>query len=980
MTAATRTCPACHTPLPEQAQFCLQCGHATPTDPGTPPRTAATGVVEVARVRKALADRYRIDRVLGEGGMATVYLAEDVRHRRKVAVKVMRPELAATLGAERFLREIEIAAQLSHPHILPVYDSGEAQGLLYYVMPYVEGESLRERLAREGALPVDEALRLAREIAEALAYAHRRGIVHRDIKPANIMLGEGHALVADFGIARALDAEAALTGTGLAVGTPQYMSPEQAAGSKDVDARADVYAVGGVLYEMLAGQPPYTGPTPQAILARALTEEPKRLSAARAGLSLAVETTVRRAMARSVEDRYQTAIDLAAALAETSDGLRSGGVAAVAVGPAPARVMGLFGVAAAGVLAVIWAVMRQVGLPPWVFALAVGLLALGVPILLLTRHAEARRLAGREVSGVRRWLTWQTAIAGGVLALLAWAAVATALVVRGPAGGAASRGSRIAVLPFENRGRPDDEYFVDGITDQVRGKLAGLAGVQVTARTSSDQYRGTTKSPQEIGRELGVDYLLTATVNWARAAGTEGRVQVVPELIDVRTGDVTWQQSFDAALTDVFQVQSDVAVRVAGALNVALGAGEQRAVTAPPTKNLAAYDAFLKGEDARRSGGSQGNRRAVNFFEQAVALDSGFAEAWAHLSRAQGSLFFGNPTPEAAEGALRAAERARALAPEAPESYVAMGFYYANVQFDFVRAREQFDAGLRRAPSNTDLLGGSAFTERALGRWDAAVELLRRAQSLDPRSVGPQGALASNLLWMRRYGEALAVTDGALTLVPNSLSLLEQKAMVYLAQGDLPGARAVLRQAPAEIEPTRLVAFVASSWDLFWLLDDEQQRLLLRLSPGAFDDDRGSWATALAATYALRGDAARARAYGDSARLWYEDKLRATPDDNYLLALSSIPLALAGRREEAIRNGERSVALLPVTKDAFSGAYNEHLLARAYVIVGEHDKAIDHFEALLAVPYYLSSGWLKVDPTLAPLRGNPRFERLIAGS
>jgi len=979
MTTAARACPACHTPLPEQAQFCLHCGHATPTDPGTPPRTAATGVVEVTRVRAALADRYRIERVLGEGGMATVYLAEDVRHRRKVAVKVMRPELAATLGAERFLREIEIASQLTHPHILPVYDSGAAQGLLFYVMPYVEGESLRERLAREGALPADEALRLAREVAEALAYAHRRGIIHRDIKPANIMLGEGHALVADFGIARALENDAGLTGTGLAVGTPQYMSPEQASGAKDVDARADVYAVGGVLYEMLAGEPPYAGPTPQAILARALTEEPRRLTTVRAGLPAVVETTVRRAMARSPEDRYQSASDLAAALVETSDGVRSGGVAPVAAGPAPARVMGLFGVAAAGVLAIIWAVMRQVGLPPWVFVLAVGLLALGVPILLLTRSVEARRSAGREVRGVRRWLTWQTAIAGGVLALLAWAGVATALALRGSGGRSSGGSTRIAVLPFENRGDSSEAYFVDGITDQVRGKLAGLAGFQVTARTSSDQYRGAAKSPQAIGRELGVDYLLTATVNWAHAPGGAGRVQVVPELIDVRTGDVTWQQSFDAALTDVFQVQADVAVRVAGALNVALGVGEEREVAAPPTKNLAAYDAFLKAEEAVRAGGQTGLRRAVSLYEQAVALDSTFAEAWARLSRTQGQIFFGNPTPEAAAASLRAAERARTLAPEGPESYAAMGFYFANVQFDFVSARREFEAGLGRAPSHPDLLQGSAFTERALGRWDAAVDVLRRAQSLDPRSVGVQANLASNLLWLRRYAEALAIVDGARTLAPNSINLLLTKAMVYLAQGDLPGARAALRNAPSEVEPTRLVAFVAATWDLFWLLDDEQQRLLLRLSPGAFDDDRGAWATALAGTYALRGEAARARVYGDSARLWYEPRLRATPDDNYLLALSSVALAYAGRKDEAIRNGERSVALLPVTKDAFSGAYNQHLLARTYAIVGEPEKAIDQLEGLLGVPYFLSARWLTIDPSFAALRGNPRFDRLTAG-
>ena len=314
MPTATRACPACHTPLPEAAHFCLHCGTATPTEPGVPPRTAATDVGEIARVRKALAGRgYAVERVLGEGGMATVYLATDMKHRRQVAVKVMRPELATTLGAERFLREVEIAAQLSHPHILPVHDSGDADGVLYYVMPYVEGESLHERIRRETQLPVDEALRIAREVSEALAYAHGRKIVHRDIKPANIMLSAGHALVADFGIARAVSGGAAITQTGFAVGTPQYMSPEQASGSAMVDGRSDIFALGCVVYEMLAGEAPFTGPTPQAIITRSMTEAPRSLTATREGISPAIEAVVTRALTKNPADRWQTAAEFAKA-------------------------------------------------------------------------------------------------------------------------------------------------------------------------------------------------------------------------------------------------------------------------------------------------------------------------------------------------------------------------------------------------------------------------------------------------------------------------------------------------------------------------------------------------------------------------------------------------------------------------------------------------------------------------------------------
>ena len=977
MTAPARACPACRTPLPEEAQFCLQCGTATPTEPGVPSRTMATGTGEVAKVRSALASRYRIERVLGEGGMATVYLAEDLKHRRKVAVKVMRPELAATLGADRFLREIEIAAQLSHPHILPVHDSGDAGNVLYYVMPYVEGESLRERVHREGQLPVDEALRLAREVAEALGYAHKRGIIHRDIKPANVMVGEGHALVADFGIARATEGGQALTQTGLAVGTPQYMSPEQATGERDIDARADVYAMGAVLYEMLAGQPPYTGATPQAVLAKSLTEEVVPLARVRAGVPAAVAAVVAKAMARRAAERYASGTELEQALAAARDALRSGATTVASGGPSLARVWGLFGLAAVVTLAVVYGLVARWGLASWTLGLAGVLLATGAVVLVATGRFEAQRRAGTPVRGLGRWFTWGNAARGGGLAGALWVAVAFVLVFRGPGTGTVSGdGIRLAVLPFENRGDPTDAYVVDGIADQVRGKLTGLGAFQVTARTSSDQYRGTSKSPQEIGRDLGVDYLLTATVSWAKSQQGGGRVQVVPELIDTRTGAATWQEAFDADLTDVFQVQGDIAVRVAGALNVALGAGEERELAERPTQNLAAYDAFLRGEEARRSGGINGWSDAVVSYEQAVALDSTFALAWARLAQAHAGAHFGAPNPASAEGARRAAERARILAAGAAETHMALGAYYANVLVDLAKAREQYAEGLRDSPNHPELLVATAGTERSLGRWEQSLELARRARALDPRSVGAQGMIASALLWLRRYPDALVEADRALALAPSSLGLLEGKAMVYLGEGDLAGARAVLAGAP-EAEPTRFAAFIAATWDLYWVLTEEQQRLLLRLSPGAFGGDRGAWGLALAATHTIRGDRARARAYGDSARVMYEDALRGSPDDDYLLALHALAAAYAGRREVALRDGERSVAIRPATKDGFSGPYNQHLLARTYMLLGEHERAIGQLEVLLSVPYYVSRGWLRIDPTWDALRGNPRFEALL---
>ena len=273
-----------------------------------------------ARIQSALEGRYRIERELGAGGMATVFLADDLKHKRKVALKVLRPELAAVIGAERFLAEIETTANLQHPHILPLFDSGEVEGTVFYVMPYVEGESLRDRLEREKQLPVGEAVRITSEVASALDYAHRHDVIHRDIKPENILLHEGQALVADFGIALAASGAGAtrMTETGMSLGTPHYMSPEQAMGERDITARSDVYALGVVLYEMLVGEPPFNGPTAQAIVAQVVTESPRPLTARRGTIPVNVEAATLTALEKLPADRFASAADFSSALANPS--------------------------------------------------------------------------------------------------------------------------------------------------------------------------------------------------------------------------------------------------------------------------------------------------------------------------------------------------------------------------------------------------------------------------------------------------------------------------------------------------------------------------------------------------------------------------------------------------------------------------------------------------------------------------------------
>jgi tetratricopeptide (TPR) repeat protein len=421
---------------------------------------------------------------------------------------------------------------------------------------------------------------------------------------------------------------------------------------------------------------------------------------------------------------------------------------------------------------------------------------------------------------------------------------------------------------------------------------------------------------------------------------------------------------------------------VAQALGGALGAGEEKRLSEKPTQDLAAYDAYLKGEEIRNSGGVDPPtlRKEIGFYEQAVALDPGFAQGWARVSSVNSILYtFSTPTPALAERARQAGEKAVALAPNRPDGYLALGDYEASVAADYARALEQYEKALRLAPGDASSLLGTALAEQGLGRWDAAVVHLRQAERIDPRSVNTLESLGDALLRLRRYPEAREAIDRGLAIAPANLNMIEERATTYLAEGDLTGARAALKAARKEVEATALVAFLANYQDLVWVLDEEQRELLLRLTPGVFDDDRGSWAIGLAQAHALKGDAANVRTYAAEARKAIEEQLRATPNDSQRHGDLGLALAYLGRTEEAIREGERGVALNPVSKDAYYGPYYQHQLVRIYILVGEPEKALDQLEPLLRIPYYLSPGWLKIDPNFDPLRKNPRFQKLVAG-
>src|SRR6267378_6469914 len=668
------------------------------------------------RLRIALADRYALERELGRGGMAVVFLARDLRHDRAVAIKVLRHEIAAALGAERFLREIQIAAKLHHPHILPLYDSGAAADQLYYVMPYVDGKSLRERLDQETQLPLEDALTIARQVASALAYAHQHDVVHRDIKPENILLESGEAVVADFGIARAITAAGGdkLTHTGIAIGTPLYMSPEQATGVGALDGRSDLYSLGCVLYEMLAGHPPFFGGTAQAILARHALDPVPPLRTARGTVSGAVAQALDRALAKSPADRYTTALQFAEAL---------GGSGRSMVPPAGGGSRGLR--AALGV--------------------GLALAALG--------------------TGFALWGPWRHAPQSAVSA---------------PAYAAS-----VAVLPFETiGGGPQDEYFSDGMTDEIITQLAQIRDLKVISRTSVVALKGSHLTLSQIADTLGVDHVLEGS---ARRAG--GRVRVNAQLIAAKTDAHLWAKTYERDLKDVFRVQEEVAGDVSKAL-LASVRGLRPLSPGSRTAQPAAYDAYLRGTYWRQRRTRDGLLGAIEAFEAALAIDSTYAPAYAGLASAL-TLFINHEYPGGLEPvpalarAIVLADRAIALDPDLAEGFAARGFAFviAGVSPD-TAVRDLARAVVLRPNSGEAHAFGSGSLGDAVRDEEALAEA-QTATDLDPLAPGFHIAFSNAALVARRYEVALreARRAGVLETAPLPLRIrFEGLALLLLGR------------------------------------------------------------------------------------------------------------------------------------------------------------------------------------------------------
>ena len=682
------------------------------------------------RLTAALADRYVIERELGAGGMATVYLAQDLKHHRKVAVKVLRPDLAATLGPERFLREIEIAAGLTHPHILPLHDSGEAGGFLYYVMPYVEGESLRDRLTREHQLPVDDALQISREVADALGFAHSYDVVHRDIKPENILLVAGHAVVADFGIARAITAAGGeqLTATGLAVGTPAYMSPEQASGAHRIDGRSDVYSLGCVLYEMLAGEPPYTGP-PQAVFAKRLSEPVPHVSTLRETIPQRIEQAITKALAKAPADRFSTTAEFIAELS------------------APVE-------------------------------LDVG------------RSASDRRRMPRR------------GIVIGLVGVVTVGVLATVVVrgVRSP-GDPAPDLSRLAVLPCTNRmGDPDQDYIPAGVHDELVTALGRIAAVEVKGRSSVLRYRDTAMSPPEIAGELGVGGLVECSVFRV----SDDSVRVTAALRDGPRDRQLWSDTYQRGAAEVFLLGSDVARGVAEALQANVTPTERARVAAQPTQSQEALTHYHRGRYFMNRLTEEGIQKGIEHFEQAIALDSTFALAYAGLAEAilllgdaigamPGDIRSVDYMPKARELVLKALDLDRELA----DGHRLLGWIRWSYDYDYAAAERE-----TRLATELDATSAVAWQYYGLalsvmGRDEDAVVAGRRAIELDPVVPLILSDVSAILNVAGKYHEALETANAAIELDPDLAQAYWTAADVSLLLGNQDQASALYEQAGA---------------------------------------------------------------------------------------------------------------------------------------------------------------------------------------
>ena len=740
------------------------------------------------RLQAVLAGRYTIERELGQGGMATVFLAQDVRLGRAVAIKLLDPALTSTIGVERFLREIAITARLNHPHILSLIESGQEGGLVYYVMPHIEGESLRDRLRREPPVSVSGAAWIAREVADALTYAHGRGVIHRDIKPENILLSDGHAWVADFGIARAIETCAdsvgkALTVTGLPIGTPAYMSPEQVEGRPDVDGRSDVYSLGCVLFELLVGRPPFLGRSARAVMQQHVATPPPSLAELRPDLSPQLTAVVERAISKDPHERFQTA----KAFGEELQLIAASAVAGQATPPDAHA-----GAAASGT--------RPAAPEPAGRGSRSGALLLGSAAVAAVALAASTLFPWKPPSRSRD---------------------PTPAIRADPAAPAAGYRSSIAVMPLAKYSSDSQSAFLsEGITEEIIAQLAGIRGLKVISRTSVVALAQKGLTVPQIAETLGVRHVLEGSV---QRAGD--RIRITLQLIDAGTDAHLWAESYDRSLKDVIALRREIAGKVAGALAMAVP-GIEAAPAGEGIETSAAYEAYLRGSYWLGRTSPEGLDQAITAFEEATRLDSAYAPAYAGLSSALRQWvtlgYRGGREPYATfTRASAMADRALTLDSGLAAGHIARALVRILGWAPDDAVQADLERALALMPNSGQAHMAYGLGLARAGRYPEALAQGETAVQLDPLSATMHGSLALTALGARRYDVAIRESRRALSLerafvagnAIEAVALLGQgrpEACLSLDLGGFPEIRAIcLEAAGRAAEAARVVDSVS---------------------------------------------------------------------------------------------------------------------------------------------------------------------------
>jgi serine/threonine protein kinase/tetratricopeptide (TPR) repeat protein len=919
-------CPKCQFENSSDSSFCSKCGtQISPVTEASPSPTETLQVsIKELSAGSSFAGRYHIYEELGKGGMGRVYKALDKEIQEKVALKLLNPDVAAdSRTIERFRNELKTARQISHKNVCRMYHFGKDEGAFYITMEYVRGEDLKSMIKMMGRLSPGQTIMLAKQVCEGLAEAHRLGVVHRDLKPQNIMIDrDGNVKIMDFGIARSLKAKG-ITGAGMMIGTPEYMSPEQVEG-KDADERSDLYALGIILYEMLTGKVPFEGETPLSVALKQKTELPEDPAKINPQISDDLRRVILRCLEKEKENRIQKAGELIAEFDRIEKSI-----------PTAEKI-----------------------LPP------------------------RKPLTSKEFT-VNLRKSWRIIAAVAIVAVFAGAAIL--YFGRGRPIPATAK-NKLVVLPFENLGPPEDDYFADGITDEINARLTGISELGVIARNSAVQYKKTSKSIKQIGEELGVDFVLSGTIRWQKPEGGSSQVRVTPTLSRVSDSTQIWANVYEQKISQIFQVQSDIARKVVEELGLALNKTERQSLEVKPTENIAAYDYYLRGNDFTYRGRDvQGDLdSAIVMYEKAVSLDPNFFQAYAMLSRTH-SLYYWyyyDRSEERVAEAKRAADRAFELNPDAAETRMALGYYFYHCRLDYEQALKNLDFALEKQPKNVLILEAIGYVKRRQGRFSETIANLKLVLEIDPRYAQTAFNLGETYVLVRDYKEAERYYDRALFLNPDYPRAYALKTRLYLSwEGDTQKARQVLEEAARATSSREhnLVAYAALLVDIY---ERRYQDALQRLSSSPYDvyEDQFCFvprAELFAQIFGLMNKKAEEKKYYDAARIYVEDRIKAQPDDSRFWSALGIAYAGLGRKEEAIQSAEKAVELLPISKEAYRGTFRAKDLAQVYVMVGEYDKAFDQIEHLLSIPGELSLPILKIDPVWAPLRDRPRFQKLL---